>query len=209
MLNDKVTAIELMPSQFYLDFFHSLKWNVVSALFKDFHPGYFPRSFVGLVNDSSAQLQGDSVIWINLCSHITFNIIMIRFSSRYPEMLKNFEPRQRRNLLNGNVSVFVCAELHKKDPQERMTRLKNRQYCGVQSKWELPFMAPSSPRNYSMRVIATAHFRSYSHCCPLGGGRGTEGSDRLWPKQCWGFAHCLCFFVFACNQNWLVPVHHF
>ena len=98
MLNDKVTAIELMPGQFYLDFFHSLKWNVVSALFKDFHPGYFPRSFVGLVNDSSAQLQGDSVIWINLCSHITFNIIMIRFSSRYPEMLKNFEPRQRRNL---------------------------------------------------------------------------------------------------------------
>ena len=123
MLNDKVTAIELMPGQFYLDFFHSLKWNVVSALFKDFHPGYFPRSFVGLVNDSSAQLQGDSVIWINLCNHITFNIIMIRFSSRYPEMLKNFEPRQRRNLLNGNVSVFVCAELHKKDPQERMTRL--------------------------------------------------------------------------------------
>ena len=116
MLNDRVTAIELVPSQFYLDFFHSLKWNVVSALFKDFHPGYFPRSFVGLVNDSSAQLQGDSVIWINLCNHITFNIIMIRFSSWYPEMLKNFEPRQRRNLLNGNLTIFVCAELNKKIP---------------------------------------------------------------------------------------------
>ena len=61
-------------------------------------------------------------------------------------------------------------------------------------------------RNYSMRVTVTASFRSYLHCCPLGGSRGTEGSDRLWPEQCWVFAHCLCFFVFACNPNWLVAV---
>ena len=60
-----------------------------------------------------------------------------------------------------------------------------------------------SPRNYFKRVTATASFRSYSHCCPLGRGRGTGGSDRLRPKQCWVFAQCLCFFCF-CLQPKLI-----
>ena len=56
-------------------------------------------------------------------------------------------------------------------------------------------------RNCSNGVTDIPDVGFYSHCCPLGRERGTGGSDRLRPKQCWVFAQCLCFSVFACNPN--------